>query len=331
LLNKKFYNFGAPKKIHPMAEETKPKYNCTQQELYAILGLAINNLAEDKSKFLEKSTNYDDAFIDGQRVLVGAAIGLPNEEQRNGVHQNLKGLLPGLLEPIKQDFRDLQEYIRMGWPDENPTPRYEQAGLVNYNKIGTSNWENVQGLNKNMDDFTADAANVTLLTTPGGMVPTFVAGIATHYTAFKTKYDLFMSSKETATATAEKIKADNTAYASVMKFMTFGVNSVFRNDAEAQKRYTFIALKNQVSPPGSAGLIVKVKKGDDTIVTTGTVTIKEEGQPAITVNINAAGEAVFTNVNPADYTGYVTVNGVRTNFVKTVNTGTDARITVVIA
>ena len=65
--------------------------------------------------------------------------------------------------------------------------------------------------------------------------------------------------------------------------------------------------------------------------TSGTVTIKEEGQPAITSNINEDGEALFANINPADYAGFVTVNGVNTNFIKEVNTGTNSRITVTIA
>lgn len=313
-----------------MAEEVKAKYNCTQNELYAVLGLAVNNLAEDLDQFTAKSTNYDDAYVLDMRALIDAAVALPDEEQRNGVHENLKADLPALLEPIKQDFKDLQEYIRKGWPNTDPKARYEQAGLINYNKIGVANWEYVKGLNTNMSAFVANASNLALLTTPGGMIPTFVGGIATHYAAFKTKYDLFLSSKETATATAAKIKADNAAYTACMLFMTFGVDSVMRNNAEGQKRYTFSVLKNIVSPPGSAGLTVKVKKPDDTIVTNGTVTIKEEGQPAITVNINADGEGIFPNINPAEYTGYVTVAGVNTNFTKTVNTGTDARITVVV-
>lgn len=315
-----------------MATEVKAKYNCTQQELYGILGLAINNLEEDLPLFFAKSSNYIAALVTGLRGVLNAAVILPDEEQRNGVHQVLKGLLPGLLEPVKQDFRDLQEYIRAGWPTENPKPRYEQAGLIHFNKTGDDNWENVKGLNESMTDFITDTVNGPILITPGGMIGTFVADVAAHYAAFKAKYDLFLLSKETSVARAAKINADNAAHTACMKFMTFGVESVFRNDAEAQKRYTFVTLKHSISPPGSASLVVKVKRADDTLVTNGTVTIKEEGQPAITVNINADGEAFFGNINPADYTGFVTtVDGVTTNFVKEVNTGTAARITVAVA
>jgi hypothetical protein len=308
----------------------EPKYNCSQAELYAILGLAVNNLEEDLDAFAEKSTNYDDAFVDEMRALIDAAVAFPSEEQRKAAHQNAKGDLPGLLEPIKGQFRDLQEYIRKGWPNTDPKARYDQAGLVNYNKIGDSNWEHVKLLNKDMTDFTADAANLVLITTPGGMVPTFVAGLATTYTAFKLKYDVFLSSKETGTATAAKINADNAAFTACMAFMAFGVSSVMRNNEDGQKRYTFTVLKKLVSPPGSSGMVVKVKRADDTIVTNGSVTIKEAGEPAMTVNINEEGEAVFANINPADYAGFVTVGGANTNFDKTVTTGTEGRITVVI-
>lgn len=313
-----------------MAEEVKAKYKCTQQELYGILELAINNMEEDLPLFTAKSDNYNPALVLAVRGVLGAAVALPNEEQRNGVHQTLKGLLPGLMEPVKQDFRDLQGYIRDGWPNENPKPRYEQAGLIDFNKIGNDNWEHVKGLNDSMRAFITDAVNGPILLLPGGMIATFVADQALHYAAFKAKYDLFLLSKETSVARAAKIKADNTAHTACMKFMTFGADSVMRNSAEGQKRYTFITLKHSISPPGSASLIVKVKNADDTLVTNGTVTIKEEGQPAKTVNINADGEAFFPNINPADYTGFVTVNAVNTNFIKEVNTGTAARLKVVV-
>ncbi len=307
-----------------MALIIKAKYRCTQQELYAIGKLAIDNLEADLADFFAKNGMYVAAYVTMLRNLRQAAIDLPDEEQRNGVHQVLKGLLPALVEPIKDNFNDLKSGIRKAWPTENPTPRYEQAGLVNYTNIGTDNWEHVEGLCEKMDEFVT--TNAAALITPGaGMMPAgFAAKVTSDWGAFTPVYDNFMSSRETGTATAAKLTADNAFYDAMMLFMKDGVESVYRKDAAKQDRYTFSVLKNMVSPPGSAGLDVTVINADDTVAINQEVTIKKEGAPALKVNTGANGVAPFDNVDPATYSGLV--KGI--TFVKDVNTGVRARITI---
>ena len=74
------------------------------------------------------------------------------------------------------------------------------------------------------------------------------------------------------------------------------------------------------------------KKTDDTVWVNAVVTIKEQGEPAITVNTDGTGVANFPNINPADYAGtIVTASGETATFNKTADTGVNARITVVVA
>ncbi len=311
--------------------EIKAKYKCTQQELYAIGELGVNNLDADLLKFTAKSTNYNAAFVLVLRGLRNTAKGLPDDEQRNGVHQNLKVLLPDLLKPIIQDFRDLSNYIKDGWPGIDIKPRLEQAGLVYFNKIGTTNWEYVTGLNGNMTTFITDAGNAALLAAPGGMIGTFVADVAAHFAAFKVKYDAFVSSRDTTTATAAKLTADNNFYDACIKFMTFGVESVFNGDDAGMKRYTWNALKTIISPPGAASLKVYTETAANVAVKVFSVEIKAEGKPAITLPADVDGLAWFKNIDADRYAGKLTVNGVVYPFAKEVNVGVDARITVGVA
>ncbi|MFI5219581.1 MAG: hypothetical protein ACHQNT_08835 [Bacteroidia bacterium] len=306
----------------------RAKYTrCTESELYAIAELAINNLDADLALFAAKKAKYTALFITGLQTLLTNAKALPSEEERNGMHQILKGQLPGLLAPVKQDFKDLQGYIRDAWPTEDPKPRYEQAGLVSYNKIGDNNWENVGTLNQNMTNFITD--NTATLTAPGGMPAGFAAQVGTNFTAFKTVYDNFLVTRETSTAAAAKVTANNALFDAMMDFMEDGTEMVFNRDEANKKRYTFQSLKDIVSPPGSASLTVTVKKGDDTFAATGTVKIKKEGVAAIMAQINE-GLAAYPNLDTGKYEGEVVVDGVTKTFTKEVNTGTDARITVVI-
>jgi predicted peroxiredoxin len=311
-----------------MAEEIKSKYPCGQDELYAITELAINNLLADKDAFHDKKAKYDDAFIDGLRDQRTAAMVLPDEDAVSAIHETLKNKLPGFTENCKDNFNDIKGYIRDGWPGEDPKPRYEAAGLIKYNKIGTNNWESVEGMNNAMQVYIAE--NNTILGTPGGMPATFSAKVDSDTTIFNTTYNGYKSSRETATATAAKVKANNNLYDAVMDFMKDGVEMVFRRDAEAQKRYVFSHLKDIVSPPGSSSLGVKVKNADDTFVTEGTVKIKKEGEAAILVAI-IQGSASFLNVPPGKYDGTVTtVDGRTAVFSKEVEKGVNARITVVV-
>ena len=169
--------------------EIKQKYASTEVELYSITNLGINNLEADLALFALKKAKYTVAFVNTLRGLRTAAMGLPDEEQRNGVHQTLKNLLPDLLTPVKDNFNDLKGYIRDGWPGQDPKPRYEAAGLVKYNAIGESNWENVAGLCESMVQFIN--ANTVLLTAPGGMVGTFLNKVKADRDAFKNVYDPF--------------------------------------------------------------------------------------------------------------------------------------------
>ncbi len=310
-----------------MAQEIKANYRCTELELYAIADLAIDNLEQDLAAFAAKKAKYDAAFVTALRALRTDAMNLPDEEARNATHQTLKGLLPGVTEKCKENFNDLKGYIRDGWPGENPIPRYEAAGLIKYNKIGTNNWENVVGLNDSMTDFIADFN--AELTAPGGMPGAFPAKVASDTNDFNTIYEKFIASRETSAAREEKVKANNKLYAAMAEFQKDGVEMIFRNSEAMQKRYEFATLKDIVSPPGSASLKVTVKDALDVLIPDREVKIKKTGEAPILGRTNAEGVAVFANIDSGNYDGETTNNaGVKITFKKDVNTGTDARITV---
>lgn len=307
-----------------------PLYPCTQYELYATADLLYSNLANDLDDFKAKNTKYKDTFVAAVRDRRKTAMDLPDEESRDEDHKTLLGKLKNeYLPPMLDNFNDLKGYIKNGWPDEDPNPRYDSAGQNEYDRASKFNWEVAAGLAKKTDKFVTD--NNEILTTPGGMPETFPEKVATDKTNFDESYAKFKVARETGNATGEKIKANNIVYKDMQDILEDGYERVYRRNDTKKHEYTFKALKDIVSPPGGASLKVTVKREDDTLVAGADVTIKMAGEPAITVKTGPDGVAPFVHIDAADYAGSVVFNGVTTSFKKTVNVGVDARITIVVS
>ena len=311
-----------------MAEEIKSTYNCTELELYAIADIVYNNLQTDLAAFAAKKAKYIAAFVTALRATRTAAMVLPDEETRNESHQTLKNkLITQFLPPVLDNFNDLKGYIDDAWPTEDPKPRYESAGGTKYAKSVAHNWESVVGLNTAMLTFIT--ANNPLLTAPGGMPVTFKAKVLADEANFNTNYALFTAARETGVGREAKVKANNLLHSEMMSVMEDGAERVWRNNAAKQKNYTFTALKNIVSPPGSASLRVFGKTPADIVLAIRPVTIKKEGSPAITLSTGVDGIALFPSIDSGKYKGTIDVDGVLVPFEKEVDTGVNARVTVI--
>lgn len=309
-----------------MAEEILPKYRCTEQELYSIGELAINNLETNLPDFAAYKVKYDAAFVTNLRALRDAAIALPDVEQRNVNHQTLLNAMIPLGEACTGNMPKLMGYIEDAWPGENPKPRNEAAGYKLWKTAKAGDWEDLDGMNKAMITFIAD--NTALLTAPGGMTVAFATKVTDDSTKFNEKYNLFKQARETNPAQQAKMKANNIFYDAIMAFMKEGVERVYPTDKAKQEMFTFKKLKFIVSPPGSASLKVTVMNANDTPAANAAVTIKAEGSPSITLNTDGNGVAFFDKVDPATYAGTVVVNGVTTPFSKDVDTGKNSRIVI---
>ena len=282
-----------------MAEEVISNYNSTELELYAIAELGYNNLEEDLAAFAEKNTKYDATFLAALRQQRTDAMALPDEEARNVDHQVLRNkLVKDFLPPVLDNFNDLKGYIKDGWPNEDPEPRFEAAGGTRYAKAAGKNWENVVGLNDSMEKFIAD--NEAILTSAGGMPDSFLDKVTPDATNFSDNYDLFLKARGTSVARGEKVTANNLLHSQMMDVFEDGAERVFRNDAAKQKNYVFDTLKDIVSAQGSASLRALVLREDDTSVESASVTIRLQGAeaievvaPPITVVTDAEGIAFF--------------------------------------
>jgi hypothetical protein len=266
-------------------------YNCSDETASEVCRRATANLKTpaDLADFFAKSTNYTLAYVTMVEGLRTAWLALPNEEQRNATHEQARTELPGLLDPIKVNYRALQGYIRDAWPNSDPNPRYEAAGLTYYNSINKSNWEAVVTLQTMMLAFVNDPANTALLGTPGGMPPGFIAQLGTDYSPFETTYNLFAATIDTTTMAEAKITAMNKLVKEVKKFMKFGVETVYPKNDGQKDRYTWETIEQQVDPSQS-GMLLKIMNGALDQPEGGVTCVwKPVGKPAVEFTNNADG------------------------------------------
>ncbi len=308
-----------------MANEIRPEYKCTQDELYSITETIIDNLSDNLAAFVAYKAKYTAAFVTALRAKRDAAMLLPSMDARDDVSETLRlEMLPFAQECLKS-FQFLKGYIEDAFPKEQWFTKYDAAGLNKYGPAASGNWEELVGMNTAMNAFIA--ANTAVLTASGFMPAAFAASVTTASTNFTTKYSAFKVARQTGVDTNAKIAANNDLYGDVMRVCDDAHSRVYINDDVKKRLFTWKDVKFLVSPPGSASLKITVKRQtDNTLVEAAAVTIQSAGGVPIVLNTDAQGEVVFSSIDPADYNVKIEASGYLTsNFVKEVNTGVDAR------
>jgi len=309
-----------------MAQEIKSTYPCTQQELYSVADTIYDNCMAHLAQFTAYKPKYTAAYINGTlRVNVTTAKLIPDEEMRNSVFQILRTELISLAKQCTDNFQLLKGYINDAFPKTQHKIRYDAAGQTYYADAAHENWERVVGMNSAMKLFIE--AELPTLTANDNMPPAFQLTVLTDSDDFDDKYNQFKTARETSDETAQKITANNLVYQEVISLCDDG-QRIFINNEALHKLFVFETVKKLISPPGSAGLKVHVKKQEDnTPVPNTTITIQAPQGTPITATTDQNGEATFTHIDPAAYNGTATPPSPMNpaTFTKEVNTGTSAR------
>src|ERR1043165_83580 len=229
-----------------MPTAPRPKYNCTQQQLYSICNLAWDNCLAFIAAFVLYKAKYVALFITGKKTAITNASNLPDDVNRDTTAELLREQLQPLNDTCDLDFQKLKGYIEDGFPKAEWKTRFDAAGGTYYDKSSHENWENTVGMNNNMNAFIALPANNALLLTPGGMPVGFAAQVTGDATAFLNKYNAMKAARETGVGTGSKITANNAIYDD-MQLMFHDGHRVFPTDAEKLKQFNFASLKKIVA------------------------------------------------------------------------------------
>ena len=314
-----------------MTQEPKEEYPCTQQALYSIAGTIYDNGILNITAFTNYKGKYTIPYFNGFKANVTTAKNIPDEEARNSAFQVARLQLIPLNDTCAGNFQLLKGYINDAFPQAEWNTRYEAAGQTSYRNAEHENWEMMVGVNTAMKNFIT--ANLTALLGVAGdnMPPAFQATVTADSNAFDLKYAGFIAARQTSDETAAKITANNKVYGELVTVCDDG-QRIYSKNEPMKKMFVFETVKALISPPGSASLKVTAKRLDNTLIAGATVTIQAAGGIPITLLTDENGVALFNGIDPSDYNGTITATGLTTaTFVKEVNTGTNARLEIIMS
>lgn len=284
----------------------KPKYNCSQDELYQACFLLATSLEEEIGKFAFKQKYQQPGFVDTLRDNVRAARLLPDESQRKAQHIFLR---TPLVKSVDGTFRQLagklRSYIRDAYP--NPTDEaaaLDAAGFLRYDAATSYDWDALTGFIIAAISFTEQ--NQTALEANLNMPSSFIPELKGYRDFIEPGIDAFLNTLENSEdGTQTKILANNAIYEEAIKICEDGQVAFFDNEA---KRHQFVwdRIIARITPPGAAGLKVDVRNGATNEFEPGVVlSIQQEGLPAKTATTDSEGYLELINLEVGPYTGFL--------------------------
>lgn len=221
-------------------ERPQSEYNTGEQDLYTGIEMVWTSYAEHLPEFEAWKTTYTAATGTDQITALDAAKALPDEAQRDELHTTLNKELGPLSDDCLISWKQLESYIRDGFPELVYQDKLNAAGHGFYFGASQKNWEDVRGLMNDGEQFIA--ANTAELTV-GGMPATFAADFTTTKDAFDSKHAEFLQAEETSKILRdEKIIANNALFQAAMDMCEDG-KKIFRKEAAKRDQFTWSTVQ----------------------------------------------------------------------------------------
>jgi len=305
-------------------EQVRAKYDCTQHELYSIANTVYNSLDAHLAEYAAYKSKYTAAFVSAAKQRVSDAKGKPDADNMTSKHKTLEIDLQTLAKNCCRNFPLLKGHIEDAFDKAQHSTQFTAAGGKQYETASHFDWEDVAGLNSSMITYISE--NSTALTTDGYMPAAFATKVSDDSALFLTAYEDFLAARQTGETTTDRLKGNNAIYDELIGVCTDG-QRLFADEPEKKKLFIFEVVKSLVSPPGSASLKLRlIRQGENTPIAGANVNIQAAGGQVIKGVSDENGVVLFDNIDPADYTVTVYIDGVVVlQFEKEVNTGTAAR------
>lgn len=217
----------------------KARYNCSQDELYALADVMAGNYDRHKERFKAKSTKYTDQTGQELRDLVRDAMLIPDEVGRAARHAGERRRLGMAAVECLRLWNQLTGYIRDGVPPVLYRTRLNMAGKTHYARAQNDEWEQVDALMVAGKKYIG--ANEAGLV-EGGMVPGFPTAFADTKNAFHARMNAFRDAEKAARTDGDaKLNLNNVVFAQVMRLCEDG-RRFFHDNAAIRSQFTFVAL-----------------------------------------------------------------------------------------
>lgn len=300
---------------------SKNKYNCTQQELYAVCTHAWNICSQHIEKFKALKARYSQEFIQARLAEIEAAKAIADRGRRSAAQDELRTALKKQVGLSLEAWKTLKGHIQDAWPAEEVEAKLKAAGQEFYVPAIQGKWEATMALMDSGSLFVA--ANAARMQENQNMPETFAAGFQSIRDAFKAAYEAFlMNGKDKAVLINQKREANNNIYIELMRMFRDG-QLAFRGDEAMQAQFVFEAMLIHVSGQGVAGIrgLVSVGGKRKEPVEGLTLSIVETGE---TTEPDDDGRYAFSQLAAGTYTLKVTAPGYTEQLISNivVSTGT---------
>lgn len=284
----------------------KPKYNCSQDELYQACFLLATSLEEEIGKFDFKPIYGQPNYVGLYRDEVRAARLLPDDALRKSQHIFLRNQLIALTDGLlKLLAAKLRAYIRTAFsnPSDNAAA-LDAAGFGRYTSAINYDWDACTAFINSAISFTQ--LNSAVLETNLNMPSSFIAELEGFRDIFEPRVEAFLNTLENSeNGTQEKIMANNAIYDRAIDICADGQVAFIDNEAK-RNQFVWDRIIDRITPPGAAGLKVDVRNGATNEFEPGVeVSFQQEGLPLITGTTDADGYVPFTNLEVGAYTGFL--------------------------
>lgn len=221
-------------------EKPQAEYSCSEQDLYTGVETAWKSYQQKVTDFTGWKTTYTPQMAIDQLAALAAAKAMPDEAQRNASHSVLNKELRPLSEDCLIVWKQLESYIRDGFPALIFQDMLNAAGYGFYEAASNEDWESVKGL---MNDGKIFIAAKAVELGNGGMPAGFDSDFDDAKQDFEDKYSDFLQEEEHAREQRDaKVTANNQLYRACTAMCQDG-QKIFRKNAAVREQFTWSKIQ----------------------------------------------------------------------------------------
>ncbi|MFZ4799785.1 MAG: carboxypeptidase regulatory-like domain-containing protein [Bacteroidia bacterium] len=285
-----------------------PNYRSSQKDMYAGLRILWNNFALFLVSFTNFKGKYIAQYATDAKAAITAAENLPDHSANVGDAEAIRIELTANADNVVADFVSTERYIdEIHLSKEAREAQYKIAGKDYFEKALKNDWESVKQLgSKNLSYITT---NETALKNGGQNMPDdFHDQVDTHLNDFSLSFEDYEEARQTSVETKAKITANN-ACMTTGRGMMNDAQSIFRNDAETLKLFTWDTILQLINPKvaGMQGTITE--KDTNKPLAKVQVILQKENAEAITIETDEKGKYSATGIAAGKYTYKIMLDG----------------------
>jgi len=293
----------------------KAVYGCAQKDLFSGLRIVWKSYLTNVANFTAKKGKYTVLYATNALAAIDAAEELPDDESRIAAAETLRLDVEKAAALVVDDFVSTEGYIDDLFPIVGKQkPQYVLAGYNFFEGAEKEDWESVTQLGTKNSSYVS--TNTVALEMGGMNMPVgFPASVAANFLDYETKLGLYMTARQTAVETGDKITACNGCYKTGAGMMKDAVKLVYRNKPISGDAYNWDRVQAMINPT-EAGMDGYLTDVFTSVALVGAaVVMKMDGNPAITTKSDISGKYVIKGITAGTYVytitmvGYTTITG----------------------